>query len=207
MNGSAPRRGRPAGSTGTELLAAAREVFLDHGYAGTTMDDVAARARISKTSLYREHPSKAELFAAVVKDWAGAGRHAMRPSLDRLEAAADVREGLLGWAQTLLVGILSPTVLEMRRLVIAEAARHPEVATDYLRESWVSNIQDLAATLQTLAARGLLRLTDPQAAAEQLTWLIVGAPLNAQLLGASTADTVGVDRAVELFISAHGQGR
>ncbi|BDU07962.1 TetR/AcrR family transcriptional regulator [Nocardia cyriacigeorgica] len=203
MNSGSGRRGRPPGKSGAELLAVAREVFLERGFAGSTMDEVASRAGISKASLYREHSSKAELFAAVVENWAGVGRHAMRPALAKLEAAEDIREGLLTWARTLLAGILSPTVVEMRRLVTAEAARQPEVGSTYLHKSWISNIGDLATTLQALATRGLLRIPDPGAAAEQLTWLVVGAPLNARMLDATATSVDTVDAAIDLFLAAY----
>lgn len=205
MNAPGSRRGRPPGSSGSELLDVARGVFLDNGYAGTTMDEVATRARISKSSLYREHPSKAALFGAVVSHWAASGRHAMRPSLHQLESADDVRASLLVWAQTLLRGILSPTVVEMRRLVTAEAARQPEVGVAYLKQSWASNIGDLADTLRALDARGALRVPDPDVSAEQLTWLVVGSPLNVRMLGGDVVDGAGgVERAVALFLTGHG---
>lgn len=205
MNSGGVRRGRPPGKTGAELLAVARELFLERGFAASTMDEIAARARISKASLYREHPSKAGLFAAVVEQWADAGRDAVRPALDRLEAAEDVRDGLRTWAQTLRAAILAAPVMEMRRLVTAEAARLPEVGATYLHKSWIRNIGDLAATLRTLEARGLLRVPDPAAAAEQLTWLVVGAPLNARMLDATAEIPDTVDGAVEVFLAAYGR--
>ncbi|MGY0498253.1 TetR/AcrR family transcriptional regulator [Nocardia sp. FBN12] len=207
MSSASGRRGRPPGKSGAELLVVAREVFLEFGFAGTSMDEIAARAGISKASLYREHPSKAGLFAAVVQDWTTAGRHALRPALARLEATEDVRKGLLVWAQTLRAGVLSPTVVEMRRLVTAEAARHPEVGKNYLHKSWISNIGDLATALQMLDARAMLRIPDPQSAAEQLTWLVVGAPLNARMLDAAATTTDTVDAAIDLFLAAYGQIR
>ncbi|GAB2636702.1 TetR/AcrR family transcriptional regulator [Nocardia goodfellowii] len=203
MNSPEGRRGRPRGKSGAELLAVAREVFLEFGFAGTSMDEIAARAGISKASLYREHPSKAGLFAAVVADWTTAGRHAMRPALARLEAAEDIREGLLAWARGLLAGVLSSTVVEMRRLVTAEAARQPAVGRTYLHQSWIRNIADLAETLRVLDARGMLRIPDPEAAAEQLTWLVVGAPLNARMLDPTATPTDTADAAVDLFLAAY----
>lgn len=201
---SSARRGRPSGKSGTELLAVAREVFLEFGFAGASMDEIASRAGISKASLYREHPSKAGLFAAVVQDWAAAGRHAMRPALTALESAEDIRAGLLAWARTLLAGVLSPVVVEMRRLVTAEAARRPEIGQTYLHESWGRNLTDLAATLRALNARGKLRISDPGTAAEQLTWLVVGAPLNARILDADAPPADTADAAIDLFLAAYG---
>lgn len=198
-------RGRPPGLTGSALLAEARAVFLQLGYAATTMDQVAARARISKNSLYREHPSKAALYAAVVSDWAASGRDAMRPALDRLAAAGDLERGLVELGDTLLRGVLSPPVLAMRRLVIDEARTQPEVARAYLRDSWERNISLLAETLDGLGRRGGLVIDDPRAAAEELTWLLVGPPLNSALLGGSAEPAADASaRAAALFLARYG---
>ena len=52
------------------------------------------------------------------------------------------------------------------------------MAADYVTRSWTRNRGMLADALRVLAARGLLRVDDPDLAAEQLTWLVVAAPLN-----------------------------
>jgi TetR/AcrR family transcriptional regulator, mexJK operon transcriptional repressor len=183
------RPGRPAGLQGAELLAAAREVFLEFGFGGATMQEVAKRARISKASLYREHESKDELFAAVVTDWAAQGRGAMRPHLDRLFAADDVRGALLELAATLQAAVLAPDVVRMRRLVAAESDRFPEAAAAYLADSWTRNIAALADTIAALAAEGRVHATDPLLAAHQFTWTAVGAALNAHTIAGASATT------------------
>lgn len=171
--------GRPRGATAREVLAVAREVFLDRGFTGTTMAAVASTAGVSKASLYRDHPSKEALFAAVVADWVDAGRDAMRPHVERLVDAPDVSAGLLQLARTLQTAVLSPSVLAMRSLVTAERARQPAVAESYVENSWNRNVRALAEVLAVLDHRGLLRVGDhPQVAADQFTWLVVGAPLN-----------------------------
>lgn len=180
----------------------ARDVFLERGYGGASMEEVARRARISKASLYREHPSKSALYEAVVRHWASAGRDAMRPALERLQAADDLRQGLAELAETMRLGILSEPVLAMRRLVTAEAVTQPEVARMYLEESWNTNIRNLAETLRTVAARHGLRIDDVDAAAADLTWLVIGAPLNARLL-AGDVEAPPVDRAVDLFLAGY----
>ncbi|GAA2273504.1 TetR/AcrR family transcriptional regulator [Glycomyces scopariae] len=208
MTDTARRRGRPSGRTGTDLLSTAREVFLERGFGGTTMDEVAARARISKASLYREHSSKDALFAAVVRAWADAGRNAMRPHLDRLVAADDVRGGLADLAGVMRAGVLSPDVLNMRRLVTGEARRLPEVAVGYLDASWERNVRALADALAALVERGRLRIGDPAAAADQFTWLVLGAPLNRCLLTGTdgAGDAAPVADAVDLFLARYGPG-
>lgn len=194
--------GRPAGRTGDALLDTAREVFLEYGYAGTSMDEVAKRARISKASLYREHASKSALYAAVVRHWAIAGRDAMRPALDELTATSDLRAGLIELGETMRAGILSPPVVAMRRLVIAEASAQPDVAKDYLAQSWDTNIRNLAEAMKELADAHDLLVDDADALATEFTWLVVGAPLNAGLLGVEVG-TPSVDRAVDLFLAGY----
>jgi AcrR family transcriptional regulator len=206
--GRAP--GRPAGLRGAELLAVARDVFLENGFAGATMQDVAARAGVSKTSLYREHPGKDDLFAAVVLDWAARGRGAMRPALDALLEAASLRAGLLELVRTVQAAVLDEAPLRMRRLVASEAERFPSVSARYVAAIWNANIADLAGALTTLRDRGSIRSgTDPQIAAEQLTWMAVGAPLNAQTLGAPALSDerlmLVAKAAVDAFLQAYGR--
>lgn len=177
-------------------------MFLEFGYGGASMDEVARRAKISKSSLYREHPSKRALYSAVVHAWAQAGRDAMRPSLERFRGSGDLRRGLIELADTMRAGILSPPVLEMRRLVTAEAQSQPEVARVYLEESWNTNIRNLGQALEEFANQGALRLDDADAAAEQFTWLVVGASLNARLLG-TAAESPSVEGAVDLFLAGY----
>lgn len=204
------RRGRPGGSTGVELLAIARQVFLRHGFAGATMDAVAARARISKQTLYRQYPAKGALFAAVVRDWVDRGHDAMRPHTSALLEATDTREGLLRLARVLQAGVLSGPVLQMRTLVAAEADRFPEVAADYVTRSWERNQRLLGETLAVLAGRQQLTVEKSDVAAEQFTWLVLGAPLNRLTLqaGAQPYDDETLEiiatEAVATFLSRFG---
>jgi TetR/AcrR family transcriptional repressor of mexJK operon len=208
---TARTRGRPGGSSGAALLAIARQMFLAHGYAGATMDAVAAGARISKQTLYRQYPSKDVLYAAVVRDWVDQGHDAMRPHLQALLDAPDLAEGLFRLARVMQTGILSPPVLHMRTLIATEAERFPDVAAYYLARSWHRNQQQLSAALQELAARDMLHLTNPDVAAEQLTWLAIAAPLNRLTLQAGARpeddrhlESIAVE-AVATFLSRFGK--
>lgn len=200
--------GRPPGRQGQELLDTARTAFLQHGFDGTTMQHVATTAGISKSSLYAEHASKDDLFIAVVTDWAGRGRGAMQPHLDALVAEPDVQVGLSDFCALLLEAVLSRPVLRMRRLVTAQADRFPEVARLYLEASWQANIRALADSLSRLDAAGRLVVDDPLVAADQLVWLTVGGPMNAQAIAGEDHATVDegdhVAAAVATFLARHG---
>jgi AcrR family transcriptional regulator len=204
------RRGRPRGSQAPELLSIARQMFIARGYRGTTMDAVAAQARISKQSLYRDYPSKDALYSAVVRDWVDRGYDAMRPHITALAGTRQARQGLLVLARVLQAALLSPPVLQMRTLIAAEAHRFPDVAADYLTRSWTRNIAMLAEALGALTARGLLRTDDPGLAAEQLTWLVIAAPLNRLTLQAGAHPYTAAEleslatQGITTFLSRYG---
>ena len=202
------RRGRPAGLQGAELLAVARGTLFELGLGGTTMSEVATRAGISKASLYREHDSKDALFAAVVLDWTAQGRDSMRPALDAILAASDVTAGLTELARVIQAGVFDDDVIRMRRLVAAEADRFPDVAAQYVADSWDRNIVALADTLAELDRRGSLTIGEPSTAAEQFTWLAVAGPLNQQTRGADRMPPDRLERtaqeAVMTFLHRYG---
>src|SRR5262245_15098410 len=64
-----------------EILSAALDCFAERGFAATRLDDVAARAGVTKGTLYLYFPGKEELFKALV-------RQELLPNIERLEAAA-----------------------------------------------------------------------------------------------------------------------
>ena len=98
----------------------------------------------------------------------------------------------------------------LRRLVIAEAARFPELGRVFYEQGPGRTIAALAATFDRLAERGLLHVPDPLLAANQFNWLILSAPLNrAMLLGEDRApDPAEIDRwaedGVRAFLAAYG---
>jgi tryptophan synthase alpha subunit len=146
----------------------------------------------------------------VVRDWVDRGYDAMRPHAAALAEARQAREGLLGLARVLQAGLLSLPVLQMRTLIAAEAQRFPDVAADYVTRSWTRNIRMLAEALSVLTARGLLCVDAPDLAAEQLTWLVIAAPLNRLTLQAG-ADPYAADeleslatQGVTTFLSRYG---
>jgi Transcriptional regulator len=167
-------------------LAIAREHFVTDGFRRTTMDAVAAQAKISKQTLYAEYPSKDALYAAVMRDWVDQGHDVLAPHARALLDTDDLQAGLLRLAGVLQAGILSEPVLKMRALVAAEADTHPPVAVDYVQRSWDRNVSVLADTLATLTGQGRLAADNPTMAAEQFVWLVVGAPLNRLELTAAT---------------------
>jgi TetR/AcrR family transcriptional repressor of mexJK operon len=74
--------------------------------------------------------------------------------------------------------------MQLRRLVIGESGRFPELGRIFYEQGPGRTVAALAATFERLAARGLLCVDDPLLAAAQFNWLVMSAPLNhAMLLG------------------------
>lgn len=67
-NKAKPRWERRKDARPQELLAAALDLFVERGYAGTRLDDVASLAGVSKGTLYLYFENKEELFKAVVRE-------------------------------------------------------------------------------------------------------------------------------------------
>src|SRR5918996_2684882 len=114
-----------------EILAAALASFAERGFAATRLEDVAARAGISKGTLYLYFKGKEELFEAVV-------RATLVPNLERVEALAATFEGssarLLERLLLTLADVVGSQVGAIPKLVIAEAGNFPDLACFYLDE-------------------------------------------------------------------------
>jgi AcrR family transcriptional regulator len=127
----AGRSGRPprefAGEVDARILEAARRVFLEHGLAGASIDEIAALARAGKPSIYARFASKEALFGAVVLNNVAVAIErfgSIAPSGATIdERLADVGARILHW-------ILSSQTIDLMRVAISEARRLPELANN-----------------------------------------------------------------------------
>ena len=109
-----------------------------------------------------------------------------------------------------LAVVLSPRLVQLRRLVISEVPRFPDLARAVFEQGPRRAVTILEALLRDLNARGWVRVLDPAMAAEQLNWLVMGAPTNAAMfLGddvapSPTEQQAHVRAAVATFLAAYG---
>jgi AcrR family transcriptional regulator len=195
------------------ILAAARAVFTREGYAGASMDAVAAEAGASKRTVYQYFADKEELFAATVLDTVDRGYEYFKPHILALAETDDIEQGIRDQARSTILGLMNPELLKMRRLVIAEAERFPEIGREFYERSWVRTLALFADTLRTLTDRGLLAVEDPDRAAYIFTWLVISIPANkVAFLGDSAADPpdeliAQADEAARVFLAAYRPDR
>jgi TetR/AcrR family transcriptional repressor of mexJK operon len=167
------------------MLDAATTVFLRNGYLGTSMDEIAALAGVSKQTVYKHFADKQRLFVEIVTSTVDEISDPVHDEVIALKDSGDLRADLLDLARRLLEQVLQPRLLQLRRLVIGEAARFPDLGRTFYERGPGRTIDDLAIAFEQLAARGDVDLNnDPRLAASQFNWLIMSAPINrAMLLG------------------------
>jgi len=205
-NGAATRLRRSRG----RILAAAAEVFLRHGFLGTNMDAIAEKADVSKQTVYAHFISKEALFIQVVEAMTGEAAHELREGIDEPLDDRPVKEFLLGLAVDQLTVVMTPRLMRLRRMVIGEVDRFPELGQSLYENGPKRSIDRLARAFAHYRLIGQLATPDPVKAATQFNWMLMGAPTNAAML---LGDAGIPDRAeilchaaetVSIFLCAYG---
>jgi TetR/AcrR family transcriptional repressor of mexJK operon len=192
------------------ILDAAREVFLRNGYAGASMDDVAALAEVSKVTIYKHFSDKRSLFIAVITRAIEEAEASTRSLVDDLATSMDVEQDLRTFARQHVTDVMQPHLIRMRRMIIAEANRVPELARAWHHTGPERGHAALAGQIGQLAHRGLLRVADPLLAAQHLNYLILSVPVNdAMFTGRDKPYSRRqlhrcADEAVRVFMAAYG---
>lgn len=158
---------RVAGEKRTAIIAAATELFTADGYGSTSLARVAEAADVSTATLFKQFPTKADLFEAIVTDYWGRAAAPGRP-LDPV----DPTSGLTALGRQYADLLLRPGMVGLHRMVIAEAPRFPEVARiqfDLGKEPFFERVY---AYLAATDEQGTLRVPDPTIATTQFLGMI-----------------------------------
>jgi AcrR family transcriptional regulator len=197
----------PATAPGREakrdaILEAARKVFMEVGFGTSSMDSIAAEAKVSKQTVYNHFGSKEELFAAMV-------RYFVEQKLTVFTEAA--KSGKPDETlRTIAHNFLDPGVAEQRvamyRVLMAEGPRFPELGDIFYSAGPAVVRKYLADYLAEQHARGIMRVEDPMLTAEQFFGMLNGCQLKAQLgierLPDKRAIDAYIDHAVMLMMRA-----
>ena len=164
------------------ILAAARAELAARGYARMTVDAVAARAGVSKPTIYLRHPTKADLATAAIASM----RVQPRP-----EPTGDLRADLIAHLRLLRSGIERPNGMTTLGTVLAEENDTPELLALFRERLVAPRRQELRAVLQAARDRGELRPeTDLDVAVNALVGALFARYLAAESLGGRFVSTV-----------------
>lgn len=187
------------------LLETALREFLAHGYAGTTIEVVAAQARVAKRTVYTTIGDKTDLFVAVVRRLGDRVVNTVAPD------AGDPVSDLHAFGVRLVRLMLSDEAIGLHRLVTGEAATFPDLAARHYANGprrYIGVLAGLLAALppDRLAVRLAVRAGDYEALAEQLFTLLMGERHRRRMFGLDPAPSeedaaAHVTRVLELILS------
>jgi AcrR family transcriptional regulator len=177
-----PSRGQPAKRQ--LIIDAAKRVFFREGFTNTSIDAIIAEARVSRQTIYNNFSGKEELFGIVVRD--ARRDDTNEPDAASIEAALansnDLSRDLRDLGHRWVRAVLREDVIALRRLVITEWDRHPE-----LLEAWKRPRRDaeqaLTRGIVRQVQRGVLDIQDVDRAARQLVLLVITESLTRSLYG------------------------
>lgn len=167
------------------------------------MDDIAAAAQVSKQTIYTHFTSKEQLFADLVLGNADRAEQFAASVLSEFDGEADLEAALSRLARRYLAAVIQPDVIRLRRLVIGEAARFPDVAREYYERVPARVYAAFADLIARLTREGRLRAPDSALAAEHFAWLLLGPPLDRGLFHAGDeAPRADLDHLAEAGVRA-----
>jgi AcrR family transcriptional regulator len=177
-------RGRPQvrcdDDTRRVIAAAARVVFVASGYAAANMDDVAKGAAISKKTLYRLFPAKADLFRASIADRI----EGFILALDEEKLVALSAEAALTRIMTEYGFLtLSEETVAIQKLVLAESERFPCIAGEFYRGAVLASQHVIVRCLERQCRAGAILLGDVNEAAGMLRGMMIFEPSRGAMLG------------------------
>jgi TetR/AcrR family transcriptional regulator, mexJK operon transcriptional repressor len=189
------------------LLDVATRLFMERGFDGTSIDAVAEAAGLSKPTVYARYLDKRDLFAAVLRGWI---RRWLAPVSAAAEAEAtetgpkSIKTTLHELSRHTVAYTLAPEAGALQRILLAQAVQFPELAKLANEEGWLRAVRGVARILRQSAARGHIKVDDPELAANMFLNLVLGHPERLAFYSIATdPETAERNRkaAVDFFLS------
>lgn len=204
---SAPRMTQKGELRRVRILEAAGDMFLEHGYADTSIDELIRLTGGSKTHIYRGFGSKAELFgAAVLVLCLGCMEEFTSKGHDHLTA----ERGLAAIGRDFLGMLCTPRNIALQRLVYAEAERFPAVGDIWFREGPERSCAKISEYLAARVAAGELRPHDVRTSARLFHDMLAYTPMSLAMIGQPMDEErrgALADAASAAFLAGHARTR
>jgi AcrR family transcriptional regulator len=183
-----------------QILETATRLFLEHGYAGVSVDAIVSNVGGSKTNVYSHFGSKEGLFTAVVTTLCESFQHDfLTLNLDGL----NVSNGLKLIGKTLLRNLLQEDHIAFQRLITAESGRYPALAEVWFQAGPNRSRTFIAEFLEKKRLSGEFKLQDTAKCADLFHSMLVFDPVHLGMIGRrpnAQAIDKHVDHCVNIFL-------
>jgi TetR/AcrR family transcriptional repressor of mexJK operon len=199
-----------AGRKHLAITDAAMSLFLQKGYDGASMDDIATSAGVSKQTVYMHFGDKERLFRYIILATTKRIEGLIALIATSLAETQDIGHDLDQLARRFIREIMEPQLLRLRRLVIATADRFPEVGRIWFEQGFERALASLASAFARLEERGLMHVEDPLLAANHFVGMLLWIPVNRAMYTGNyhfyTSAELDryADDAVRAFLRAYG---
>ncbi|WP_035852107.1 TetR/AcrR family transcriptional regulator [Deefgea rivuli] len=187
-----------------QILSGARLMFMEHGFASTSVEKIAKAAGVSKGTIYNYFDSKEILFVALITGECG-GEACLPQAEDLLEMP--ISEVLTQFGSQWLLGLLKEDQLQLFRIVLAEVMQFPQLGQMIESTGPAPMMTVLADYLARLNQTGKLKIAQPQLAAEQFTALCDAGIMRQMQLSVKNPSQAQIETqvasAVQLFLRGY----
>lgn len=193
-----------------DIVEAATVAFVSRGYDGTSMEEIATKAGVSKQTVYKHFTDKETLFGEVIRASAAQATGAFDAVAALLSEAEFMAGGLQRVARLFMTTLMDEERLKLRRLIIANADRMPQLGRDWYEKGFERMLASMATCFQQLTSQNRLRTPDPYLAASHFFGMLLWIPMNeAMFTGNKTPRSSAelerhADATVETFLVAYG---
>ncbi|MEP3224997.1 MAG: TetR/AcrR family transcriptional regulator [Parasphingorhabdus sp.] len=154
-----------------DILAAAREEFYTNGFSSATIEAIAARAQVSKVTIYSRFKDKDNLFGQVVStECAHMRKNFVVENLEDKSLRDILQQAALGMMDFLM----REEMIRFERILAAEVTRDPGIGELFLDNGPRRLLQDLTNLLELSIEKGEIQSDDVKASAEMFAGLVMG---------------------------------
>lgn len=165
------------------ILQAAKAIFLKSGYHGTSMNQIAQEAGVTKLTVYNHFQDKANLFICAITETC---EETLGTKQFELDASVDFYQALFIVCSRALQIIYSPEALKLEHVLFELATEQSPLAEQFFTASHTRLQNELAAFFQNAAELGFIQSDDPIYQTELLLTLLLGVRHHKVLLGIIT---------------------
>jgi TetR/AcrR family transcriptional regulator, mexJK operon transcriptional repressor len=193
-----------------EIMSAATAVFVAKGYDGTSMEEIATKAGVSKQTVYKHFADKERLFGEIILATTDQVDQVVGLVTETLSQSTNLEKDLSRLGRKFLSVLMDAELLKLRRLVIANADRMPELGRSWYEQGFECVLATLASCFQRLAQERLLKLEDALIAANHFVGMLLWIPVNEAMFtgndkprSKAALDSLA-DAASRAFLAAYG---